>query len=63
MKKNHDKTSRSGALENLQRLAVAPQGSGTRFLAMKLLKANGIDTAPAVQLDAPAPASAQVIRV
>jgi TRAP transporter TAXI family solute receptor len=34
-----------------KRIAVAPQGSGTRFLAMKLLKANGIDTAPTVQLD------------
>ncbi|HEX7812622.1 MAG TPA: TAXI family TRAP transporter solute-binding subunit [Burkholderiales bacterium] len=34
-----------------KRLAIGPEGSGTRFLAMKLLKANGIDAAPTVLLD------------
>lgn len=34
-----------------KRLAIGPEGSGTRFLALKLLKANSIDTPPTVQLD------------
>lgn len=34
-----------------KRLAIGPEGSGVRFLALKLLKANGIDTPPTVQLD------------
>jgi hypothetical protein len=44
-----------------KRIAVAPQGSGTRFLAMKLLKANGIDTAPTVQLDIGGEEAAQAL--
>jgi len=34
-----------------KRLAIGPEGSGTHSLALKLLKANGIDTAPTVLLD------------
>jgi TRAP transporter TAXI family solute receptor len=34
-----------------KRLAIGPEGSGTRFLALKLLKANGMDTPPTVQLN------------
>ena len=34
-----------------KRLAIGPEGSGTRFLALKLLKANGMDTAPTVQIN------------
>lgn len=44
-----------------KRIAVAPQGSGTRYLAMKLLKANGIDTAPTVQLDIGGEEAAQAL--
>ena len=34
-----------------KRLAIGPEGSGTHFLAMKLLKGNGIDGKPTVLLD------------
>jgi hypothetical protein len=34
-----------------KRIAVGPEGSGTRFLALKLLKANGIEGPPTVLLD------------
>jgi hypothetical protein len=33
-----------------QRIAVGPEGSGTRFLALKLLKANGIEGTPTTLL-------------
>jgi TRAP-type uncharacterized transport system substrate-binding protein len=34
-----------------KRLAIGPEGSGTRALSLKLLEANGIDKAPTVLLD------------
>lgn len=34
-----------------KRIAVGPEGSGTRFLALKLLKANGIEGPPTALLD------------
>jgi len=34
-----------------KRIAIGPEGSGTRFLALKLLKANGIEGPPTTLLD------------
>jgi hypothetical protein len=46
---------------NGKRLAVGPEGSGSRVLALKLLKANGADGAPTVLLDLNGAQAAQAL--
>jgi hypothetical protein len=52
-----------GRLSQLRgkRLSIGPEGSGTRFLALKLLKANGIEGEPTVLLDLPAQEAADAL--
>jgi hypothetical protein len=44
-----------------KRLAIGPEGSGTRFLALKLLKANGIEGTPTLLLDLGGEEAAQAL--